>query len=74
VKQSFLVVAWEEETPYCCKLLRSNVEFIVRKSLASKDVNTETEEATALAAVTRQPVKTQQNEKTNVCSSELYSV
>jgi hypothetical protein len=33
--------------------------------VASKDVNTETEEATALEAVTRrQPVKTQQTEKT----------
>jgi hypothetical protein len=37
----------------------------VRESPASKDVNTETEEATKLEAVaTRQPVKIQQTEKT----------
>jgi hypothetical protein len=37
----------------------------VRESPASKDVNTEAEEATALKAVTRrQPVKIQQTEKT----------
>jgi hypothetical protein len=36
----------------------------VRQSPASKDVNTEAEEATALEAVTKQqPVKTQQTEK-----------
>jgi hypothetical protein len=36
----------------------------VRQSLASKDVNTEAEEATALEAVTRrQPVKIQQTKK-----------
>jgi hypothetical protein len=36
----------------------------VRQSPANKDVNTETEEATVLEAVTRrQLVKTQQNEK-----------
>jgi hypothetical protein len=35
------------------------------ETFANKDVNTETEEATALEAVTRrQPVKTQQTEKT----------
>jgi hypothetical protein len=38
----------------------------VRQSLASKDMNTEAEEATALETVTRrQPVKIQQNEKTS---------
>jgi hypothetical protein len=37
----------------------------VRESPASKDVNTEAEEATELEAVTRrQPVKIQQSEKT----------
>jgi hypothetical protein len=39
---------------------------VVRQSPASKDVNTEPEEATALEAVTaRQPVKIQQTEKTS---------
>jgi hypothetical protein len=38
----------------------------VRESPASKDVNTEVEEATALEAVTRQqPVKIQHTEKTS---------
>jgi hypothetical protein len=38
----------------------------VRQSPASKDVNTEAEEATTLEAVIRrQPVKIQQSEKTN---------
>jgi hypothetical protein len=37
----------------------------VRQSLASKDVNWEAEEVKALEAITRrQPVKTQQTEKT----------
>jgi hypothetical protein len=37
----------------------------VRQSLASKDVNVEAEEGTALEAMTRQqPVKIQQTEKT----------
>jgi hypothetical protein len=37
----------------------------VRQSPASKDVNTETGDATALEAITRrQPVKVQQTEKT----------
>jgi hypothetical protein len=41
-------------------------ELVVRQSPASKDVNTEAVEATALEAVTRrQHVKTQQNEKTS---------
>jgi hypothetical protein len=39
---------------------------VVRQSPASKDVNTEVEEATALEAVTRrQPVKIQQIENTS---------
>jgi hypothetical protein len=38
----------------------------MRQSPANKGVNTEAEEATALEAVTRrQPVKTQQTEKTS---------
>jgi hypothetical protein len=38
----------------------------VRELLASKDVNTEAEEATVLEAVTRlQPVEIQQTEKTS---------
>jgi hypothetical protein len=41
-----------------CKSMHSNAELVVRQSLASKDVNTETEEVTVLEAVTRQPVKT----------------
>jgi hypothetical protein len=40
-------------------------ELVVRQSPASKDVNTEAEEATALEAVTRrQPLKIQQIEMT----------
>jgi anti-sigma factor RsiW len=40
-------------------------ELVVRQSLASKDVNTEAEEAMALEAVTRRrPVKIQQTKKT----------
>jgi hypothetical protein len=40
-------------------------KLVVRQAPASKDVKTETEEATALGAVTRrQPVKIQQTEKT----------
>jgi hypothetical protein len=40
-------------------------ELVVRQSPTNKDVNMEAEEATALVAVTRrQPVKTQQAEKT----------
>jgi hypothetical protein len=40
-------------------------ELVVRLSPATNDVNTESEEATALEAVTRrQPVKIQQTEKT----------
>jgi hypothetical protein len=40
-------------------------ELVVRQSPTSKDVNKEVEEATALESVTRrQPVKIQQNVKT----------
>jgi aminoglycoside phosphotransferase (APT) family kinase protein len=46
------------------KSLRSNAELIVRQSPVSNDVKKEAKEATALEAVTRQPVKTQQVEKT----------
>jgi hypothetical protein len=53
---------WEvEEPPFKS---RSNTELVVRQSLTSKDMNMEAEEAMVLEAVTRQPVKTQQNEKT----------
>jgi hypothetical protein len=41
--------AWEAEPPLL---------LVVRQSSASKDVNMEAEEVTALEAVTRQPVKT----------------
>jgi hypothetical protein len=50
--------------PYCCKSLHSNAKLVVRKSPTSKDVNMEAEGSTALEAVIRQPVKTQQTEKT----------
>jgi hypothetical protein len=41
-------------------------QLVVRQSPASKDVNRESEEATALEAVTRrQPVKAEQTEKTS---------
>jgi hypothetical protein len=51
-------------SPHCCKSLRSNAGLIVRQSPASKDVSTKAEEATSSEAVIRQPVKTQQTEKT----------
>jgi hypothetical protein len=48
------------------------VVVYVRESPASKTLNTEAEEATALEAVTRrQPVKTR---RINACCSELQSV
>jgi hypothetical protein len=48
----------------CYKQDNYRVNF-VSESAASKDMNTEAEEATALKAVTRrQPVKIQQTEKT----------
>jgi hypothetical protein len=53
-----------EGAPIVVKSLRSNVELLVNQSPAINDVNTEAEGATALEAVTRQPVKTQQSEKT----------
>jgi hypothetical protein len=44
---------------------KSRIQSVWRKSPASKGMNTEAEEATALKAVTRQRlVKTQQTEKT----------
>jgi hypothetical protein len=44
----------------------------VRQSPASKDVNTEAEETTALEAVTRrQPLNIQHTERLNACCSEL---
>jgi hypothetical protein len=44
---------------------KSRVQLVVRESPISRWVNTETEEAMALEAVTRQqPVKIQQTEKT----------
>jgi hypothetical protein len=47
-------------------------ELVVRQLSASKDVNTEAEEATALEAVTRrQPMKIQQTEK---ISNMLYLI
>jgi hypothetical protein len=49
---------------HCCKSLRNNTELVVRQSPAIQDVNTEAEVSTELEAVTRQPLKTQQSEKT----------
>jgi hypothetical protein len=50
--------------PPARELVRWSNEFFVRESPANKDMNTEAEEATALEAVTRrQPVNTQQTEK-----------
>jgi hypothetical protein len=44
---------------------KPRIQLVVSHSPANKDMNTETEEATALEAVTsRQPVKIQQTEKT----------
>jgi hypothetical protein len=43
--------------------LRTNAELVARQSPASKDVNTEAEEAAVLETDTRQLVKTQQTEK-----------
>jgi hypothetical protein len=51
--------------PRCYKQEKSRILVVVRQSPASKDVNMEAEEATALETVTRrQPVKIQQSEKT----------
>jgi hypothetical protein len=44
---------------HCFKSVCSNAELVGRESSASKDVNMEAEEAAALEAVIRQPVKTQ---------------
>jgi hypothetical protein len=52
----------------CYKQDKSGIQLVVRQSPASKDVNTDAEEAMAMKAVTRrQPVETQQIERT-VCS------
>jgi hypothetical protein len=49
----------------CFKQDKSRFHLVTRQSPASKDMNTEAEEATALEAVTRrQPVKIHQTEKT----------
>jgi hypothetical protein len=39
--------------PRCYKQAKSRLQLVVRQSLASKDINTEAEEAMALEAVTR---------------------
>jgi hypothetical protein len=50
--------------PRCYKKDKSRDQSVVRQSTASKAVNMEAEEATALKAVTRrQPVKIRQTEK-----------
>jgi hypothetical protein len=46
--------------PHCSKPLHTKTELVVRQSPASKDLNTEAEEVTALEAVTRKQAKTQQ--------------
>jgi hypothetical protein len=52
--------------PRCFNQDKSVIWFVVRQSPASKGVNTEFEEDTAMEAVTRrQPVKIQQTEKTS---------
>jgi hypothetical protein len=52
--------------PPAWELVSWTKELFVRQSPASKDVNTEIEEATALEAVTRrQPVKIQQTENSS---------
>jgi hypothetical protein len=49
----------------CCKQDKPKVLLVVRKSPASKDVDPEVEESTALEVVTRQRlVMTQQTDKT----------
>jgi hypothetical protein len=50
--------------PRCYKQEKSRVSSVLRQQPASKDVNTKAEEATALEAVTRRLVKSQQTEKT----------
>jgi hypothetical protein len=49
--------------PRCYKQDKSSVQLVVRQCPAGKDVNTEFEGPTALEAITRQSVKTQQIEK-----------
>jgi hypothetical protein len=65
VRQSPRVEPWEPGILHCCKSLYSNTELVVRQFLTSKEVNTEAEGATALEAVTRQLVKTQQTDLFN---------
>jgi hypothetical protein len=50
--------------PRCYKQDNWSNELVVGQSPASKDVNTEAEGSTVLKAVTRQPVKIQQTQKT----------
>jgi hypothetical protein len=49
-----------QKSAHCCKSFCSNTELVGRQLSASKDVHKEAEEATALEAFVRQPVKTQQ--------------
>jgi hypothetical protein len=52
--------------PPTWELVSWSSECVVRESSASKDVNMDAEQATALEAITRrQPVKIQQTEKTS---------
>jgi hypothetical protein len=52
--------------PPAWELVSWGNELVVRQSLVSKDMNTETKGATALGAATRrQPVKIQQTEKSS---------
>jgi hypothetical protein len=54
---------WRRRSPHCCKPLRSNAEFVVRQSPASKDVDTETEDSTRWESLPDNRWK-QQSEKT----------
>jgi hypothetical protein len=59
------VVFSMRSVPRCYKQDKTGIQLVVIQSPASKDVNTEAEEAMAMKAVTRrQPVETQQTEKT----------
>jgi hypothetical protein len=54
-------------SPHCCKSLRTDAELVVRQVLAKwgpEPWNKKCEGATALEAVTRQPVETQRTKKT----------
>jgi hypothetical protein len=64
---------------FLCGLCRGVVEFklqlVLRHASASKGANTEAEEATELAAVTRQRLmKKKQTEKLIACCGELQNV